>query len=404
MRNTLSYIVLVLIIGFQSTQAQDNFIIPPSVKTIDYANRELTFSEVTMNGKKTTYLEVEKGETIKMKTRIRSTKDGDYCPGCIVQVYWGINGFTSTCAKSFGGYSFSKKKSKHTFQAPMKDGIYYITMGGSLEFSCKNNIDRPRCESEYAFAVIKVGNPDPEQNITVVKEKRDTSVFLKTKVTKPGSFGELDKVEWFFKGEKLAFDNQQEIPVTEFGTYTATWSNCLTRVSASIDYTTNEEDTPASVGVAEDFSDEVIDRNTGMAEDLGPNATAEEPDPSDSTDIAVLLENYDTFVLKDLIFDLDRATIKPEAQKVLNQLSQIMKDQPSMVILLEGHTAIGNARQNKKLSERRVASTKKYLVNQGVSKRNIQTKGWGQEKPLIVTRDITKGRINRRVEIQILAR
>lgn len=404
MRNTLSYIVLVLIIGFQSTQAQDNFVIPPSVKTIDYANRELTFSEVTLNGKKTTYLEVEKGETVKMKTRISSTKDGDYCPGCIVQVYWGINGFTSTCAKSFGGYSFSKKKSKHTFQAPMKDGIYYITMGGSLEFSCKNNIDRPRCESEYAFAVIKVGNPDFEQNITVVKEIRDTSLILKTKVIKPGSFGDLDKVEWFFKGEKLAFDNQQEIPVTEFGTYTVTWSNCLTRVSASIEYTTNEDDTPSSAGIAEDFSDEVIDSNKGMEEDLGPNVTAEEPDLSDSTDIAVLLENYDTFVLKDLIFDLDRATIKPEAQKVLNQLSQIMKDQPSMVILLEGHTAIGNARQNKKLSERRVASTKKYLVSQGVSKRNIQTKGWGQEKPLIVTRDITKGRINRRVEIQILAR
>jgi outer membrane protein OmpA-like peptidoglycan-associated protein len=40
----------------------------------------------------------------------------------------------------------------------------------------------------------------------------------------------------------------------------------------------------------------------------------------------------------------------------------------------------------------------------GVAKSNIQTKGWGQRKPLIVTKDIEKGRINRRVEIQILAR
>lgn len=404
MRSILFCTIISLAFGFQNIQAQDDFYIPPSVKIMDYANRELTFSEVTMNGKETTYLEVEKGETIKMKTRILSKRDGNYCPGCIVQIYWGINGYTSTCAKSFGGYSFTKKKSKYTFQAPMKDGIYYITMGESLQYSCKNTIYRPRCESDYAFAVIKVGNPDPEQQITVVKDLRDTSTFLKTTVVKHGIFRDLDKVEWSFKGEKLPFDNQEEIPVTEFGSYTVTWSNCLTSVSESIDYTTNEEVVLISTDVTEDFSDEETGSNPSITEASVPDDTMEEPDLSESTDIAVLIENYDTFVLENLIFDLDRATIKPEAQIVLNQLAQIMKDQPTMVILLEGHTAIGNARQNRVLSERRVASTKKYLVAQGVSKHNIQTKGWGQEKPLIVTRDIAKGSINRRVEIQILAR
>jgi outer membrane protein OmpA-like peptidoglycan-associated protein len=358
-----------------------------------------------MNGQKTNYLEVEKGETIKMKTRISSRKVGNYCPGCIVQVYWGINGYTSTCAKSFGGYSFTKKKSKHTFQAPMKEGIYYITMGGTLEFSCKNNIDRPRCESDYAFAVLKVGNPDPEQKIMVVKDIRDTNAFLKTNVVKPGRFGDLEKVEWFFKGEKLPFENQEEIPVSVFGTYTVTWSNCLTSISESIEYTSNEEeDVPATPATTEGFSDEDIDRNPAIAENAVPDVTSEEPDLSESTDIAVLIENNDKFVLKNLIFDLDRATIKPEAQVMLNQLAKIMMGRPTMTILLEGHTAIGNARQNKGLSIRRVASTKKYLVSQGVTKSAIQTKGWGQEKPLVVTRDISKGRINRRVEIQILTR
>ena len=81
-----------------------------------------------------------------------------------------------------------------------------------------------------------------------------------------------------------------------------------------------------------------------------------------------------------------------------------MKEKPSMKILLEGHTAIGNARKNKVLSEKRVKSTKEYLVMQGVMKSNIETKGWGQQKPLINTRYIEKGKINRRVEIQILSR
>lgn len=404
MRSILYCAIVSLAFGLQSIHAQDDFYIPPSVKIMDYANRELTFTEVTINGQKTTYLAVEKGQTVKIKTRISSKRNGNYCPGCIVQIYWGINGYTSTCAKSFGGYSFTKKKSKHTFQAPMKDGIYYITMGGSLEYSCKNTIDRPRCESDYAFAVIKVGNPDPEQKITVGKDVRDTSTFLKTTVVKSGSFGDLDKVEWFFNGKKLSFDNQEEIPVTEFGRYTVTWSNCLTSVSESIEYATNKEDLPVSLDVVEDLNDEEIGGNPAIAQDSVQDDTAEEPDLNESTDIAMLIANNDTFVLKNLIFDLDRATIKPEAQVVLNQLAQIMIDQPTMIILLEGHTAIGNARQNRVLSERRVASTKKYLVSQGVSKQNIQTKGWGQEKPLIVTRDIAKGRINRRVEIQILAR
>ncbi len=389
MRSILFYAILFIVVGFQNSYAQDDFVTPPSVKIIDYANRELTFSEVTMNGQETTYLAVEKGETINIKARITSMRVGDYCPGCIVQIYWGIRDYTSVCAKSFGGYRFTKKKSKHTFKAPMKDGIYYITMGGSLEYSCKNNNQRPRCESEYAFAVLKVGNPDSEKKITLEKVNRDDGVFLKTTLVKSGPFGDLNKIEWFFEGEKLAYDDQKEIPIAKFGIYKSLWSNCLTSVSESINYTSNG---------AEIISKPAVVLDTIPLDDV------EDTVAIDSTDIAVLIEKNDKFVLKNLIFDLDKAAIRPEAKTVLNQLAQIMQDQPTMEILLEGHTAIGNARQNRVLSERRVASTKKYLVAQGVAKRNIQTKGWGQQKPLVVTRDIEKGRINRRVEIQILAR
>ena len=68
MRSILFCAILSIAVGFQHIHAQDDFIIPPSVKIIDYANRQLTFSEVTMNGKETTYLEVEKGETCLLYT------------------------------------------------------------------------------------------------------------------------------------------------------------------------------------------------------------------------------------------------------------------------------------------------------------------------------------------------
>ncbi|MFT5736277.1 MAG: outer membrane protein OmpA-like peptidoglycan-associated protein [Maribacter sp.] len=404
MRSIFFYMLLSVVFVFQNLNAQEDFSIPPAVKTIDYANRELTFSEVRINGQQTTYLAVEKGETVKIKTRITSKRVGDYCPGCIVQVYWGIRDYTSVCAKSFGGYRFTKKKSKHTFNAPMKEGIYYITMGGSLEYSCKNNNQRPKCEAEYAFAVLKVGTPDPEKKITLKKLKTEDSTSLKTTLVKSGHFGKLNKIEWFFEGEKLSYDDQEEIPVSEFGTYRARWSNCLTSVEESIDYISNDQEIPDNPPVVQDFSDEKIESKPAVTQDSLSVDLVKDTLASDSTDIAVLIEKNDKFVLKNLIFDLDKAAIRPEAKTVLNQLAQIMKNQPTIEILLEGHTAIGNARQNRILSERRVASTKKYLVMKGVAKSNIQTKGWGQRKPLIVTKDIEKGRINRRVEIQILAR
>lgn len=94
-------------------------------------------------------------------------------------------------------------------------------MGGSLAYSCKNTIDRPRCDSNHAFAVLKVGNSDPERKIKVEKVKREGNIFLKNTVVKSGPFGYLNKIEWFFEGQKLAYDDQEEIPVTEFGTYRA---------------------------------------------------------------------------------------------------------------------------------------------------------------------------------------
>ena len=387
MRSILFCAVLSLVFGYQSIHAQCDFIIPPAVKKIEYANRELTFSDVTMNGQKTTYLAVEKGATVKIKTRIASKRNGDYCPACIVQIYWGIRGYTSVCAKSFYGYNF-KKKSKHTFKAPMEDGIYYITMGGSLEYSCKNNILRPVCSPESAFAVIKVGNPDPEQKITFVKENRGATVFLKASLAKSGCFGELNKLEWFLDDKKLAFNDQKEIPLRAFGTYKALWSNCLTSVADSINYTANGiEELPSEV-VAE-----VISKPELIEEEV-----------IDSTDIAVQIENSDAFILEHLNFDLNKYDVKPEGQEELNKLAEIMKDNPNMVILLEGHTAIGNARRNRVLSEKRVKSTKAYLVKQGVDSSHIQTIGWGQQKPLLYTRNKEKGKINRRVEIQILSR
>lgn len=382
MKTSIIYCLFALIIASQNLYAQCNFKTPSKITKITYATREFTFSDVTINGQKTTYLAVEKGEKVKITTKVQSKKKGDYCPSCIVQVYWGIRGHASECAKSFYGYQFNEKKSKLKFDAPMEDGIYYITMGSTLDYSCKNNVFRPQCSADAAFAVLKVGNPDPQQKIEFETVERGNSKYLKASLLKAGCFTGLDKIEWFLDGEKLGFDDKEEIPLNREGNYKVVWSNCLNNASDTFKYSEEEEE----------------EKKVTMLIVNKKNTTG-------STDFETLVQNSKQFVLENLIFDLGKSAIKPEAKPDLNKLAKIMKDNSSMRILLEGHTdKRGSSRKNLILSEQRVESVKEYLVNQGVNDDNIEIKGWGDQKPLIITNDIEKGKVNRRVEVKILSR
>ncbi|MEL6560368.1 MAG: OmpA family protein [Bacteroidota bacterium] len=442
MKKLLLFLLVFGLLGFCRLHAQCNYITPPSIKKIDYASREFTFSGTTMNGKKTTFLAVQKGASVNISTFVESRKKGDYCPACIVQVYWGIRGHVSTCGKSFYGYQFKRKKTTQKFKAPDKDGIYYITMGGTLDYSCKNNINRPRCEAEYAIAVLKVGNPDPQQKVTLTKAKAGNGSMLKTTLVKPGCFGVLDKTEWFLNGNKLAFDNRKEIPLTGYGLYEVRWFNCNTSISRTYNYSadgndvSNSVDPPASVGViktsepknsantgntggvaqgtikltgssgTKDSKSEQNNQNPALGVILQGNPVKnDEPDEPEETDIEKLIANNDKFILEHLVFDLGQSYLRPEAKLELDKLSGYMQTHPTMKILLEGHTdRIGNARKNRILSEERVESAKSYLVAQGIDSRNIRTKGWGHEKPLVITDNVEEGKVNRRVEITILSR
>ena len=81
----------------------------------------------------------------------------------------------------------------------------------------------------------------------------------------------------------------------------------------------------------------------------------------------------------------------------------MMKDNPKLVIQLEGHTdSQGNAKKNMELSQDRVENVKKYLVSKGVDKDRIKTKAFGGTKP-ILTKDSEEARArNRRVEMRVL--
>lgn len=100
-------------------------------------------------------------------------------------------------------------------------------------------------------------------------------------------------------------------------------------------------------------------------------------------------------------FETGKSTIKSESQPIVDEIYKMMKDNPSLKILIEGHTDnVGNKASNQTLSEQRAASVKTALVNKGIAADRINTVGYGQDKP-IADNSTDEGRAkNRRVEIK----
>ncbi|MEX0804869.1 MAG: OmpA family protein [Candidatus Binatia bacterium] len=111
----------------------------------------------------------------------------------------------------------------------------------------------------------------------------------------------------------------------------------------------------------------------------------------------------------DVLFDFDKADIRPDAHKALNQAAGIIRDKAKGLVRIEGHTdSKGSDSYNQKLSDRRAKSVRDWLVkNEGLKNVRFQTSGFGAQKPAVPNTkrdgsDDPDGRQkNRRVEIVI---
>lgn len=107
--------------------------------------------------------------------------------------------------------------------------------------------------------------------------------------------------------------------------------------------------------------------------------------------------------LDDLIFDAGKAKISPSSYPELDEVGLMLKNNPRMVIQLEGHTDTrGDAKLNMKLSQDRVTAVKNYLVAKGGNKNKIKTKAFGGTQPLSQENTEEAHALNRRVELRVL--
>ncbi len=100
-----------------------------------------------------------------------------------------------------------------------------------------------------------------------------------------------------------------------------------------------------------------------------------------------------------ILFDLGSDKIRPESAATLNMILGLLNDKPDLKFSIEGHTDNqGSAATNQPLSEKRATSIKNWLVAKGIDADRLQTKGWGQTKPIDSNSSKEGQANNRRVE------
>lgn len=105
------------------------------------------------------------------------------------------------------------------------------------------------------------------------------------------------------------------------------------------------------------------------------------------------------FVTRGILFDVNKSTIRGESMGTINEIVELMNENPSLKFRIAGHTdSDGEESYNQKLSEDRAASVKSMLVQLGIDASRLESQGWGESKPLSENSTPEGKANNRRVE------
>lgn len=109
----------------------------------------------------------------------------------------------------------------------------------------------------------------------------------------------------------------------------------------------------------------------------------------------------EVLVFRSVHFDFDKANIKPEFVPVLKEAAEIIKARPGRNVVVEGHTCnIGPAVYNQGLSERRAASVRTFLIDEGIAGDRLKAVGYGLNNPKYDNNTREGRSLNRRVELR----
>ncbi len=108
-------------------------------------------------------------------------------------------------------------------------------------------------------------------------------------------------------------------------------------------------------------------------------------------------------VLRNVFFASGSAALDQRSERELQQLFRLLKEQPSLRILIGGHTDdVGSAADNSVLSDARAKAVRDYLINAGISASRLQHRGYGEDKPVVPNDSEANRALNRRTTVEVL--
>ncbi len=105
------------------------------------------------------------------------------------------------------------------------------------------------------------------------------------------------------------------------------------------------------------------------------------------------------FVTRGILFEVNKSNITGESMGAINEIVKMMKEHSDLKFSIEGHTdSDGEESFNQNLSEERAAAVKSILVQLGIDASRLESKGWGESKPVSENSSSEGKANNRRVE------
>ncbi len=94
-------------------------------------------------------------------------------------------------------------------------------------------------------------------------------------------------------------------------------------------------------------------------------------------------------MIDNIFYDFDKATLRPESEKALDELVTLLNENPNVTIELSAHCDYkGTQAYNKKLAQRRAESVVRYLIAKGIAADRLTPVGYGKEKPKTVRKKL----------------
>ena len=96
-------------------------------------------------------------------------------------------------------------------------------------------------------------------------------------------------------------------------------------------------------------------------------------------------------VIENIFYDFDKATLRPESKKALDEMIKMLNDNPNVTIELGAHTdRKGSDKYNERLAQRRAQSVVDYLIAGGIAQDRLEAKGYGESVPKTINKRMAK--------------